>query len=67
MAVRALEVSEAAASADGVDMPLGEDCAQPGLQRASPVKITEQGAAIGSLAEPIEVREQGICQFARGR
>src|ERR1700719_671167 len=66
MAVRAFEVSEAAAGADCVDVPLGEDGAEPSLQRASPVEITEQGATIGSLAQPIEVREQGICQFARG-
>jgi hypothetical protein len=61
MAVRALEVSEAAASAYGVDMPLGQDGAEPSLQRATPVEITEQGAAIGSFAQPIEVREQGVC------
>src|SRR5713226_925970 len=67
VAVRAIEVGEAAARADGVDMALGEDRAQPSLERASPVEITEQGAAVGSFAQPIEIREQRICQFARCR
>src|SRR6266446_5001651 len=68
VAVRAaFEVSEAAIRADGVDMPLGEDRAQPSLERASPVEIREQGAAVGAFAQAVQVREERICQFARRR
>src|ERR1700730_7862 len=67
MIVRALQVRETAAGANGVDMPLGQDRAQPGLQRASPMKITKERAAIGSFAYPIELRKQRVCEFARRR
>src|SRR6266478_9062635 len=64
VAVRAVEFGKAAAGADGVDMPLGEDRAQPSLERASPVKITQQGAAVGAFAQTVQLREERIRQFA---
>src|SRR5258708_31266916 len=44
VAVRAVEIGEATARADGGDVPLSEDRAQPRLERASPAKITAQRA-----------------------
>src|SRR6266481_1942308 len=67
VAVRAVEVGKAAAGADGVDMPLGEDRAQPGLERASSMEITEQGAAVGAFGQAVQVREEGIGQIGRRR
>ena len=62
-----MEVGEAAGGADGVYMPLGQHRAQPGLQRTSPVEVTEEGSAIGAFANAVEFSKQGVCQFPGGR
>src|SRR5580704_17957892 len=67
VAVRAVEIGEAAVRPDGVDMALGENGAQPRFERASPVEITEQGAAVGTFAQTVQLCEERIRQFARGR
>src|SRR5260370_15787074 len=68
LAIDTLNFGETAACANSVNVPLGEDRTQPSPERAAPVEITEQGAAIGAFAEAIEVREKGVRKFAsRGR
>src|SRR5260370_27851235 len=67
VAVRAVEIGEATARADGVDVPLSEDRAQPSLERASPVKITEQRAAVGALSYPLKIRREGTRPLAPRR
>jgi len=46
------EIGEATARADGVDVPLSEDRAQPSLSELRPWKITEQRAAVAPSPSP---------------
>src|ERR1700730_4010124 len=52
---------EAPARADGINVSLGQDRAEPGPERASPVKVAKQGPLRAFAArEAIQLREQGI-------
>ena len=60
----AIERFESAASADGVNMALSENGAEPGFQGAAAVKITEKRAfAAVALLEAIELRKKRIREF----
>src|SRR5260370_28607250 len=67
LAIDTLNFGETAACANSVNVPLGGDRTQPSPERAAPVEITEQGAAIGAFAEAIEVRGKGGRKFASRR
>src|SRR5712671_4559462 len=67
IASHAIELGEAATRPNGVNVPLGQDRAQPSLQRTSPVEVTEKGAAIGDFADAVEFSKQGVCQFTSRR
>src|ERR1700676_3848090 len=62
--IGAVDIGEAAAGTDGIDVALRQYGAQPSLQRASPVEIAEQGRAVGALAQAVQVGEKGVCQLA---
>ena len=57
-------MGEAAAGANGIDVTLGEDGAEPGLERAAAVEIAEEGAAVGSIGETVKVGEKRVSELA---
>lgn len=74
------EFGEAAGKTDGVDMALGEDGAEPGLEGAAAVEVAEEGAGGGfcgagctvgawifSSGQAIEVGEERVGEIAGGR
>ena len=64
MAVGGIDFRKAAAGANGLDVALGENGAEPGLERAAAVEIAEEGATVGSIGEAIEVGEKRVSEFA---
>ena len=53
-----IEFGEAPAGANGVDVALGENGAQPGLQRAASVEIAEERALTAlRVGETVKIRE----------
>src|SRR5271154_2225430 len=62
-----VQFGEAACGADGVDMALGQDGAQPRLQRAASMKISKQRVVATFLfGESIEIRKKGVRKIVRG-
>ena len=60
-----IEGFETASSADGVNVALSEDSAEPGLERTAAVEIAEEGAlAAGSIRESVEFRKKRVGEFA---
>jgi hypothetical protein len=60
-----VEGFEAAPSADGVNVALSEDGAEPGLERTAPVEIAEKRAlAAGSIGEPVKFGKERIGKIA---
>src|SRR5271154_4939428 len=60
-----VEGFEAAASADGVNVALSENGAQPGLERAATVEITEKRALTAiSVGKSIELGKKRVGEFA---
>jgi len=60
-----VEGLEAASRADGVNVALSEDGAEPSLERASSVEITEEGAlAAGAIRETVEFSEKRVGEVA---
>src|SRR4029077_6713254 len=52
---------KAPARANGINVPLGEDGAEPGLQRAAPVEIPEERTLRALAAsQTVQLREKGI-------
>jgi len=62
-----LQFGETAAGANGVDVTLGEDGAQPGLHRAAAVKIAKQGSFDAFFfRESVEIGKKGVRKIVRG-
>ena len=60
-----VEGFEAASSADGVNVALSEDGAEPGLERTATVEIAEERAlAAGSIGESVEFGKERIGKIA---
>src|SRR5260370_5434438 len=52
---------EAPARADGINVPQGKNGAEPGLQRAAPMEVTEEGAIRAFAAgQTVQIRKKGI-------
>jgi hypothetical protein len=63
--VAVIERFETAAGADGVDVALGENGAEPGLERAAAVKIAEEGAlAARTIGETVKLGKERVGKFA---
>jgi hypothetical protein len=63
-----IEGFEAPARADGINVALGENGAEPGLKRTASVEIAEKRAlAAGAISESIELGKERIGEFARFR
>ncbi len=60
----AIERFEAATGADGINVALGENGAEPGFQRAAAMEIAEEGAfAAVALLQPVEFGKERIREF----
>src|SRR6266851_3760457 len=59
---------EAPARTDGINVPLGKNGTEPGLQRAAPMEITEERTFRALAAgQTIQLRKQGIREIASFR
>src|SRR5882672_6267182 len=62
------QLFEATARADRINVSLSKNGAEPGFQRAAPVKVAEQRTSVALvLGETIQIREKRIREFARLR
>src|SRR6266705_4251447 len=56
---------EAAAGTDGIDVPLGKDGTEPGLQGAASMKVTEERALDSfGFRQTVQIGEKGIREIA---
>src|SRR5438046_898555 len=59
------KVLEAPAGANGVNMPLGKDGAEPGFQRAASVEVAkERTLRAFAIRQTVQLRKEGICKIA---
>src|SRR2546421_8758564 len=59
------KVLEAPAGANGVNMPLGKDGAEPGFQRAAAMEVAKERTLRAlAIRQTIQLRKEGICKIA---
>jgi len=63
MTMRRVNFGKAAAGAQGVDVALREDGAEPGFEGAASVEIAKEGAAVGGSGETVQVGKKRVGEF----